>query len=617
MNILAKIKTNEDLRSLPAGEIPALCEEIRGFLLDKVSRTGGHLASNLGAVELTVALHRVYDPFRDRILFDVGHQAYVHKILTGRMEGFDELRRMDGLSGFPKPSESDADPFVAGHASDAVSLAMGMARARTLTGENYDVVAVVGDGAMTGGLCFEGLSDAGGSDEPMVVILNDNGMSINESVGGISSMLRRARMKPGYIRFKQGYRKVIKRLPWLYLAAHKVKEKIKNHLLPPNVFDDLGFYYIGPVDGHDEARLEKLLRWARELREPVLLHVVTVKGKGYAPAEELPQLYHGVEPFDPAVGIVNGAADDFSACFGRAAVRLAERDERICAVTAAMESGTGLETFAARFPDRFFELGIAEEHAAAMCAGMARQGMKPVFAVYSTFLQRSYDMLLEDVGLMGLHVVFAVDRAGIVGKDGATHQGTFDVAFLSSVPGMKIYAPASYAELDSMLELALEEETGPTALRYPRGCEGSYREDHSREDATLLKEGGDLTIVCYGILTGAALSAAELLEREGIAADVVKLNRILPLPEETILQSLKKTGKLLTVEDVCRTGSVGSRVLELAAEKGVILSRVRRLDLGDGVVPHGDVPGLRHRLGLDAEGICRAAKELLHEKDQA
>ena len=615
MDILESIKNNEDLRAVPGEKIPALCGEIRRFLVDKVSQTGGHLASNLGAVELTVALHRVYDPEKDRILFDVGHQAYVHKILTGRMERFDTLRQMDGLAGFPKPSESPADPFVAGHASDAVSLAMGMARARTLMGEDYDVVAVVGDGAMTGGLCFEGLSDAGGSDEPLVIILNDNGMSINESVGGISSMLRRARMKPGYIHFKQLYRRVMKRVPWLYSVTHKLKESIKSRLLPPGVFDDLGFYYIGPVDGHDEAKLEKMLLWARELREPVLIHVVTVKGKGYAPAEEFPQLYHGVEPFDPAVGVVTTAADDFSACFGRAAVRLAEQDERVCAVTAAMESGTGLDTFAARFPDRFFELGIAEEHAAAMCGGMAKQGMKPIFAVYSTFLQRSYDMLLEDVGLLGLHVVFAVDRAGLVGKDGATHQGTFDVAFLSSVPGMKIYAPASYAELDAMLEIALQENAGPVALRYPRGCEGAYREDHSREDATLLREGEHLTIVCHGILTNEVISAAETLSKEGITADVVKLNQISPLPEDTLLASVRKTGILLTVEDVCRSGSVGSNVLSLAAERGVVLSGARRLDLGSGVVPHGAVAGLQHRVGLDAEGICRAARELVHEKD--
>ena len=615
MDILKQIHTNSDLRAVPPEQIPALCGEIREFLIDKVSRTGGHLASNLGTVELTVALHRVYDPEKDRILFDVGHQAYVHKILSGRMDFFDTLRQLDGLSGFPKPCESDADPFLAGHASDAASLAMGMARARTLMGKDYDVVAVVGDGAMTGGLCFEALSDVGGSDEPIVIILNDNGMSINESVGGISSLLRRARMKPGYIHFKQMYRKVMKRFPWLYTATHRLKESIKSRLLPPGVFDDLGFYYIGPVDGHDEAKLEKMLLWAREIREPVLLHVVTVKGKGYAPAEQLPQLYHGVDAFDPAVGIVTTAANDFSACFGRTVVRLAEEDERVCAVTAAMESGTGLDTFAARFPNRFFELGIAEEHAAAMCGGMAKQGMKPIFAVYSTFLQRAYDMLLEDVGLMDLHVVFAVDRAGLVGKDGVTHQGTFDVAFLSSVPGMKIYAPASYAELDSMLEIAVNEETGPVALRYPRGCEGTYQDDHSREAAVVLRPGKDLTIAFHGILTNEALAAAERLSGEGIDAELVKINRIFPLPEEPVLTSLQKTGRLLTVEDNSRFGSVGSGILLRAAEKGVALSGVRRLDLGDGVVPHGAVSQLQHRYGLDADGICRAARELMHEKD--
>ena len=612
MTILQRIKTNDDLRAVPPGDIPRLCGELREFLLEKVSATGGHLASNLGTVELTVALHRVYRPERDRILFDVGHQAYVHKILTGRGDRFDTLRQLDGLSGFPKPDESDADPFLAGHASDAVSLAMGIARARTLMGEDYDVVAVVGDGAMTGGICFEGLSDVGGSDEPIVIILNDNGMSINESVGGISSMLRRARMKPGYIHFKRLYRRLMKGLPGLYTASHRLKERIKNWLMPPGVFDDLGFYYIGPVDGHDEALMEKMLRWARDLREPVLIHAVTVKGKGYGPAEKLPQIYHGVEPFDPAVGVVTAAADDFSACFGTAAVSLAERDERVCAVTAAMESGTGLETFAARFPDRFFELGIAEEHAAAMCAGMARQGMRPIFAVYSTFLQRSYDMLLENVGLMGLHVVFAVDRAGLVGRDGATHQGSFDVAFLSSVPGMKIFAPSNYAELGSMMEKALEKETGPVAIRYPRGKEGAYRQDSSGEDAVVLRSGEDLTIVSHGILINEALAAAEQLFAEGIRAEVVKINRIVPLPEEPLLSSLRKTGRLLSVEDICTSGSVGSLALIAAAEKGISLKGALRLDLGEGVVTHGTVPELQHRLGLDAEGICRAARELVH-----
>lgn len=611
MSILEKINDNKDLRAVPADQIPELCAEIRRFLVDKVSRTGGHIASNLGTVELTVALHRVYDPMTDRILFDVGHQSYVHKLLTGRRKEFDSLRQLDGLAGFPKPCESDADPFVAGHASDSVSLALGMARARTLRGDNYDIVAVVGDGALTGGLCFEGLSDAGESDEPLVVVLNDNGMSINESVGGISSLLRRARMRPGYIYFKKEYRKVTEKLPLLYESTHWLKEKIKPLIIPPGIFDDMGFYYIGPVDGHDEAKLEETLLWAKELQEPVLLHVVTKKGKGYPPAENHPEIYHGVDPFDPAVGFQPSAADDFSACFGRAAVRLAENDGMICAVTAAMESGTGLDTFAARFPDRYFELGIVEEHAAAMCGGMAAQGVKPIFAVYSTFLQRAYDMLIEDVGLMKLHVVFAVDRAGLVGRDGTTHQGSFDIPFLSTIPNMKIFAPASYAELDSMLESAVEKETGPVAVRYPRGNEGNYRDDHSDEAASILRSGEDLTIVCYGIMTNEVLKAAQLLQEEGKSAEIIKLNRVFPLPKEKILSSLKKTRRLLTVDDVCRSGSVGSQVLVAAAEEGVVLHSVCRLDLGDGIVPHGAVDELLARYGLDGKGIFCSAKELL------
>ena len=611
MSILSDIHSHSDLMALPASQMKPLCREIRDFLVDSVSRTGGHLASSLGAVELTVALHRVYDPEKDRILFDVGHQAYVHKILTGRREQFSTLRQLDGLAGFPRPEESAADPFPAGHASDSVSVAMGMARARTLLHKDYDVVAVVGDGSMTGGLCFEGLSDAGGSDEPIVVVLNDNGMSINESVGGISSMLRAARMRPGYIHFKQGYRRVMQNVPGLYAASHSLKEMVKNHLLPPGIFDDMGFYYIGPVDGHDEQRLEQILRWARELREPVLVHVVTVKGKGYEPAERRPELYHGVGSFDPAVGVLVDSGDTFSSHFGRSAARIAEKDGSVFAVTAAMECGTGLDYFAARFPDRYLELGIAEEHAVAMCGGMAAQGLKPVFAVYSTFLQRSYDMLLEDVGLSGEHVVFAVDRAGLVGRDGTTHQGSFDVAYLTTVPGMKIYCPASYAELDSMLETALLEDSGPVAVRYPRGSEGVYREDHTGEAATVLRPGRDVTILCHGILINEVLSAADKLAEEGISAEVFKLQQISPLPEESILASLSGTGVMLSVEECCRSNSIGTQCLALASERGLSLRRSARLDLGSGIVPHGSVEELRRRYRLDSEGIITTVKELL------
>ena len=618
MNILDSINNTEDLRSVRAEDIPRLCSEIRSFLIDSVSKTGGHLASSLGAVEITVALHRVYDPQKDRILFDVGHQAYVHKLLTGRKNRFPTLRQYGGLSGFPRPEESDADPFIAGHASDSVSVAVGMARARTLRGEDYDVVAVIGDGSLTGGLCFEGLSDAGESREPIVIILNDNGMSINRSVGGISQLLSRARMRPGYVRFKKAYRRLMRNLPGLYFRLHRIKERIKKDLLPQGgIFADLGFEYLGPIDGHDEAAMETAIRWARRQHGPVLIHAVTEKGKGYAPAEAYPELYHGVGAFDPAVGVLQSEEDDFSSRFGAAAVRMAEKDPTVCAVTAAMEKGTGLGEFASRFPERYFELGIVEEHAVAMCAGMARQGMKPVFAVYSTFLQRSYDMLIEDVGLTQEHVVFAVDRAGIVGRDGITHQGSFDIAYLSTVPGMKIYAPSGFAELESMLEIALEEETGPVALRYPRGSEGRFRDDHSRESVSVLREGEDVTIVCHGITVNDVLDAADMLDREDIHVQVIKVNRILPLDTALCLDSLRKTGKLIVVEDACRTGGVGAHILAAAAESGVMLKRTAMLDLGTGVVGHGTTQRLHHELGMDPEGICRTAKEMMDEKDQA
>ncbi len=579
--LLYRINSNADLRAVPERDIPELCRDIREFLVENVSHTGGHLASNLGSVELTVALHRVYDPMKDRILFDVGHQSYVHKILTGRRDSFDTLRQLDGVSGFPKPCESNADPFLAGHASDSVSLAAGMARARTL------------------------------------MHLNDNGMSINENVGGVARLLRRARTRPGYLRFKRTYRRVMKKHPHAYEELHRLKERIKARLLPSGIFDDLGFYYIGPVDGHDEKALETTLRWAKDLHRPVVVHVVTVKGKGYAPAEADPQTYHGVNPFDWKTGVTTVPANDFSAAFGASAIALAEKDPTVCAVTAAMEHGTGLSEFARRFPNRYFELGIAEEHAAAMCAGMAKQGLTPIFAVYSTFLQRSYDMLIENIGLMGLHVVLAVDRAGLVGRDGVTHQGSFDIAYLGSVPNMTVYAPASFCELDSMLSIAVREKSGPVALRYPRGGEGAYTDDHSREDSTVLRSGGDVTIVTYGISVNAALAAAETLSADGIRAEVIKLNRLLPLAPETVRESLRKTGRFIMAEEACRSGSLGTLLLADAAANGISLRGARLLDLSSGVIKHASVRELQHCLHLDADGIAAAAKEILHEKDPA
>ena len=472
--ILERITSPEDVKKLKRAELALLCDELRRFLVESVARTGGHLASNLGAVELTVAIHRVYDTARDRLVFDVGHQCYVHKALTGRRELFSTLRQFEGLAGFPKPGESIHDAFVAGHASNSVSVALGMARARTLSGADYSVVALIGDGAMTGGLAYEGLNDAGASGEPLVVILNDNGMSIDPNVGGVAVHLGRLRLRPGYYRFKKWYHAVMDRLPGgraLYRFNHRIKTNLKKALYPCSMFEDMGFTYLGPVNGHNVEQLSTVLAWARELDCPVLVHVLTQKGKGYLPAEEQPERCHGVPPFDPASGIPSQQAPDFSYIFGHELVELAGEDKRICAITAAMGPGTGLQEFAAAWPKRFFDVGIAEGHAVSMAAGMAKQGMIPVFAVYSSFLQRSYDMLIHDVALQGLHVVLAVDRAGLVGADGATHHGCQDVGFLTQIPGFTVLCPASFQELRTMLRAALAMD-GPVAVRYPRGRGG-------------------------------------------------------------------------------------------------------------------------------------------------
>ena len=615
MNILRSIESPKDVKALTDGELQILSSEIRGFLIDSVSKTGGHLASNLGAVELTLALHRVYDTESDRLVFDVGHQSYVHKIITGRRDEFKTLRKLSGLSGFPKPCESIHDAAVAGHASSSVSVALGMARARTLSHEDYSVVALIGDGALTGGAAYEGLCDAGQSKEALVVVLNDNGMSIDSNVGGISTMLSSLRVKPGYFRFKRRYRKLFSHVPALYNFNHSVKEWFKRRLLPGNIFDDLGFHYLGPVDGHDLPQLEAVIGWAKELKVPVLVHVITQKGRGYSYAEKEPEAYHGVDAFDVDCGVEKCERFGFAEAFGSAITELAQKDGKIVAITAAMCGGTGLTEFSKRFPERFFDVGIAEQHAAAMAAGMASRGAKPVFAVYSSFLQRAYDMLIHDVSLSKLHVVFAVDRAGIVGHDGETHQGVFDVSFLCSVPNMAVFCPSSFAELREMLEFALYRVDGPVAVRYPRGGEGEYKLNVASTPVSLLREGGEVTLVAYGLMINNVLKAAEILENEGVSAEVIKLNLINPLDTELVLRSLKKTGRLVTAEDVCAFGSVGSRLLAVCGEKGLALKGAKTLNLGDGIVPHGSVDELLEQKGLDAKSIAKAAKSFFEEPD--
>ncbi len=602
------------LSRLTDQEGEALCARMRQELVENVSKTGGHLASNLGAVELTVAIHRVFDTSVDRLVFDVGHQCYPHKMLTGRREKMSTLRQYGGIAGFPKPSESVHDAFIAGHASNSVAVALGMARARTMLEEDYKVIALIGDGALTGGLSYEGLSNAGECGQQILVILNDNGMSITPNVGGIADHLAKQRLKPQYLTFKKHYRRIMNANALgraVYRVTHRIKQALKQTLLPCSMFEDMGFHYLGPVDGHNLPLLTKILRYAKELDEPVLLHVKTVKGKGFTPAEENPDSFHGVAPFDPATGKAKReAGENFSAVFGRTLTRLAGQDRRVCAVTAAMTGGTGLERFAQAFPDRFFDVGIAEGAAVSMAAGMAKQGALPVFAVYSTFLQRSYDMLLHDVAIDNLHVVLGVDRAGLVGDDGETHHGLFDVAYLDTVPNMTVLAPASFAELEVMLNRALFHLNGPVAVRYPRGGEGAYLGSGGEEPAVILRQGSDITLVSYGTEINDVLEAAQLLEAQGVQAEVVKINQLTPLDSELVERSVSKTGVLLAAEEQCAQGCIGQR-LAARLELSGILGKTVLVNCGKGFVPHGAASLLKRDLSLDGMGIYKKALEVL------
>ncbi len=605
-------KNQPILSRLTDQEGEALCARLRRELVEDVSKTGGHLASNLGAVELTVALHRVFDTSVDRLVFDVGHQCYAHKLITGRT--LDTLRQYDGVAGFPKPNESVHDAFIAGHASNSVAVALGMARARDMLGEDYKVIALIGDGALTGGLAYEGLSNAGECGRQLLVILNDNGMSITPNVGGVAEHLARQRLKPQYLTFKKHYRRIMNATApgrAVYRVTHRVKQALKQFLLPCSMFEDMGFRYLGPVDGHNLPFLTRLLRYAREIDEPVLLHVKTVKGKGFLPAEENPDAFHGVPPFDPLTGkLKREPGENFSAVFGRTLTRLADRDRRVCAITAAMTGGTGLEKFAGKFPDRFFDVGIAEGCAASMAAGMAKQGAIPVFAVYSTFLQRSYDMLIHDMAIDNLHVVLGVDRAGLVGDDGETHHGLFDAAFLDTVPNMTVLAPASFAELEVMLERALFRIKGPVAVRYPRGGEGGYTGTGGDAPSVILRWGGDITLAGYGTEINCVLEAADLLEQRGIRAEVVKLNQITPLIPDMVELSVRKTGVLLVAEEQAARGGVGQRLAARLEEAG-LPARVALVNCGEGFIPHGTVGLLKQDLSLDGAGIFKKALEVL------
>ena len=618
MGILETINGHDDLCRLTQQERVQLCGEIRQFLIDSVSKTGGHLAGNLGAVELSVAIETVFETNKDRLVFDVGHQSYVHKLLTGRRADFVHLRQFGGISGFPKPEESDCDAFVAGHASSSVSIALGMARARTLQHQNYNVVALIGDGACTGGMAYEGLNDAAVSGEPMVIILNDNEMSIGKNVGGLSHHLSRLRSSHRYLTAKRIYRQVMKKLPFgqsIYAMSSRLKNRIKRFLLPVTIFENMGFTYLGPVDGHDLPGLIDRLTIAKSLKEPVLIHVVTKKGHGYKFAELDPAKFHGIGPFNPYTGKKLGEkVKTFSDSFGETMLSLAEGNDKVCAITAAMPGGTGLLSFQKKYPDRTFDVGIAEEHAVSMAGGLAKQGMIPVVAIYSTFLQRGFDQIMQDTGLLGLHVVYAVDRAGLVGDDGPTHHGVFDVGFLRQVPGMRILTPVSLREQQDMLTWAVEKCTGPVAVRYPRGGEGSYHDsDWHGLEGDLVKchrRGKDLTLITYGKVLDSVLDAAERLSAEGAEATVLRLLTVNKLPTEEVFRKLSEKHRVLIVEETCNASGI-RETLAWELRKLCPDCVLDGVDLGKRFIPHGSNRELYEYCGLDGQSIAERAKEML------
>ena len=610
MKILPNINCHDDLLRLTDENRIQLCAEIREFLISSVSQTGGHLAGNLGVVELMVALETVYDTRKDRLVFDVGHQSYVHKLLTGRREAFSTLRQFGGISGFPRPCESDTDSFVAGHASSAVSIALGMARARTLQHEGYQVVALMGDGAATGGMAYEGLNDAADSKEPIVVVLNDNEMSIGRNVGGVSHHFSKLRANEKYLGVKRWYRSTLYKLPGgkqVYLFSSRAKKRLKQVLLQTTIFENMGFKYYGPVDGHDVKDLISVLRAARDIQEPTLVHVVTKKGKGYLPAEEDPARFHGIGKFDPVTGKKLAAkVRTFSDSFGDTMVSLAKDNPKLCAITAAMPGGTGLLGFMREYPQRLFDVGIAEEHAVSMAGGLAKQGMTPVVALYSTFLQRAYDQLMQDVGILHMHVVLAVDRAGLVGDDGPTHHGVFDVGFLRQIPGMRILAPASLKEQTQMLTWAIQEYDGPVAVRYPRGTEGAYTGSAWDGKATAVshRRGRDITLITYGTLINPVLDAAARLEKQGIQCTVLRLLELADFSVKEILGMMPEKKNVVVIEETAANSGV-KLPLAWELQQQCPDCRVSGIDLGKGFVPHGNQARLYEYCGLDADSIAR------------
>lgn len=606
--ILENIVTPKDVSSLSKVELEVLTDEIREFLIDSVSKTGGHLASNLGIVELTVSLFRCLDLEKDKIVWDVGHQSYVHKILTGRMDMFKSLRKYNGLSGFPKRIESKYDTFDTGHSSTSISAALGMARARDIKGEDRTIVAVIGDGALTGGMALEALNDVGFNKTKLIVILNDNQMSISPNVGGLSDHLNNLRMAPKYNKIKSDVKDTLKTNKTGTKIANcisRFKGSIKQFIVPSMLFEDMGLKYIGPIDGHDIETLSKVIEKAKNINGPVIIHALTNKGKGYELAEKNPNKYHGVSPFDLESGeAYSKGGVNYSKVFGDAMIKLSKEDDKIVAITAAMPDGTGLKEYSKEFPNRFFDVGIAEAHATTLAAGLAVSGMKPVFAVYSTFLQRAFDQLTHDVCIQNLPVTFAIDRAGIVGEDGETHQGILDLSYLSQLPNMTILAPKSMEEIEPMLRWATNED-GPVAIRYPRGNDINLNikpiKDIEKGRWEVVSEGSDLIVLAVGKMVQHALLAKEELINHGINPTIICATFVKPLDEKILKEISEKNLNVITIEDNMINGGFGSYAAIKLMEYG-FKNKIKLLGY-EGFVPHGDVKSLYRDNNLDKDGI--------------
>lgn len=619
--MLERIQKENDIKNLNPEELLKLAEEIREFLIEKISKNGGHLASNLGVVELTIAMHRVFELPKDKIIWDVGHQSYTHKLLTGRKDQFDTLRKYGGISGFPKRKESDCDAFDTGHSSTSISAGLGYVKARDLRGEDYRVISVIGDGSLTGGMAYEALNNAAQLETNFIIVLNDNHMSISENVGGMSRYLAGLRTADLYTGLKKGVTKTLERVPKVgeRLISHirKTKSSIKQLVVPGMFFEDMGITYLGPVPGHDIGALYKAFAEAKKIDGPVLLHVMTKKGKGYEPAEKAPDVFHGVGPFDVGTGRTLGdkKKDTYTDVFGKVLCDEAKKRSDVVAITAAMADGTGLSRFKKLYPERFFDVGIAEGHAVTFAAGLAAGGMKPVFAVYSSFLQRGYDQMIHDVGLQNLPVVFAVDRAGLVGSDGETHQGIFDLSYLSSIPNMTVMSPKHKWELADMLRFALD-HGGPVAIRYPRGSafDGykQYRETVGFGKSEMIFKEKDIAIFSVGHMFEEALKVRERLKEKGFACSLVNARFVKPLDEDCI-KSLSKDHRLIAViEENVGSGACSQRVLECVSS-GNLPVRILSCSLPDQYVEHGSVDVLRRETGTDEESLTRRIIETYGE----